>query len=790
MEGKKQSAITDIALNDVATFHNVHIDPTYINFFYGKNGAGKSTIAKAIAEQDAPNVTFQNGKKTAKDYNVLLYDQDFVRKNIKDDAELPGVFTIKESDIKKKEDIDKKIKELESLETTKINLQNDINKCREQISNLTEDFQENCFTVTKDIRDRFSSTQDGRKQKQSRPAFVKDIMDAPIQQQDLDDLQKLYDTAYDKSLSPLDPLKKASLLQADQKPGYDFLDKSIVGTESTPFAQFLKEIEATGWVVEGHNKYSIVSKDKCPYCQQKLPHDFEEKLASCFDESYNKSINALKSFYAIYQQGTDAARSIFRGNNLSQLPDSFDMQPYRDLMDYFDKVCESNLYEIRSKIESPARQIQIDNIDDIIAKLNDAVESANKRIEEINDVINDRRGKKADCVSRVWQHMHYILKETITQYEKDVKGQNDKIISLNAEIEKNNKNYESISGEISVLSSSISNVTDTIDGINLLLKESGFQGFRIRETKPKPAGIVKADGTIDNRLLSPVGGFKTYEIERLDGSPAHGLSEGEKNFIAFLYFYHMVKGSESEESDLREKIVVVDDPVTSMDSSSMFIVSSLIREMIDNCYTTCKVEGKDKLSYHIQQIFLMTHNAYFHKEITYNQTDAERYEAVTFFHVKKPKNDTSVYPCVKKDPKSETPAYPFNYNPVKNSYAALWDEYSEVTSAPAAINVIRRILEYYFVQLCGYDRYEFSDKILKEHRSDFIDDEGLPTEDDIRYIIASSMLQYLSSSSFSPNDDMFYMEDSWELKQCQDIFELIFEVMDQSQHFRAMTKSR
>ena len=788
MEGKKSSAITDITLNDIATFHNVHIDPTYINFFYGKNGAGKSTIAKAINDRNATALTFQNGEKHKDDYNILLYDQDFVRNNIKDDAELPGVFTIKESDIKKKEDIDKKIKELDALDESNKKLSDDIKTCQSNKNKLTEDFQDTCFSVTKDIREKFDATQEGRKR--NKPAFVKDIMDAQAQQQDLDKLQKLYDTAYDNSLTPLTPLKKTDLLHADQQPGYDLLSKSIAGTESTPFAEFLKEIEAIGWVVEGHNKYAGAYGDKCPYCQQKLPHDFEEKLASCFDETYNKAMTSLRSFYAFYRQGTETIRSILRGNNISQLPDSFDMQPYMDLMDYYDKVCESNLIEIESKIESPTKQIHIDNIDDIIIKVNDAIITANKRIDEINEVVNDRKGKKADCVSRVWQHMHYLLKDTIDQYKKDFQEQNEKIDLLNQDIEKNNDQQKTISDEISVLSSSISNVTDTIDGINLLLKESGFQGFRIRETKPKPASIIKADGTIDNRLLAPVDGFKTYEIERLDGSPAHGLSEGEKNFIAFLYFYHTVKGSESEESDLREKIVVIDDPVTSMDSGSMFIVSSLIREMIENCYTTYKVEGKDKLSYHIQQIFLMTHNAYFHKEITYNQTDAERFEAVTFFHVKKPKNDTSVLPCVKKDPNSETPAYPFNYNPVKNSYAALWDEYGEVTSAPAAINVIRRILEYYFVQLCGYDRYDFSDKILKEHKSDFIDNEGTPAEDDIRFTIASSMLQYLSSSSFSPNDDMYYMEDSWELVQCQEIFELIFEVMDQKQHFIAMTKRK
>lgn len=41
MNPKMKSAIEKITLND-ATFSNEVIEPTYVNFFYGKNGAGKS----------------------------------------------------------------------------------------------------------------------------------------------------------------------------------------------------------------------------------------------------------------------------------------------------------------------------------------------------------------------------------------------------------------------------------------------------------------------------------------------------------------------------------------------------------------------------------------------------------------------------------------------------------------------------------------------------------------------------------------------------------------------------
>ena len=51
----------------------------------------------------------------------------------------------------------------------------------------------------------------------------------------------------------------------------------------------------------------------------------------------------------------------------------------------------------------------------------------------------------------------------------------------------------------------------------------------------------------------------------------------------------------------------------------------------------------------------------------------------------------------------EVPTEEENYNPDQNSYVALWDELSDIQSTIPALNMIRRILESYFLQLCGYE---------------------------------------------------------------------------------------
>jgi len=87
-----------------------------------------------------------------------------------------------------------------------------------------------------------------------------------------------------------------------------------------------------------------------------------------------------------------------------------------------------------------------------------------------------------------------------------------------------------------------------------------------------------------------------------------------------LYFYRLVKGNgradgisaASESADARDKIVVIDDPVSGMDSSALFIVSSIVREMTKVCLNKTE-HGKNGFDEsNIKQIFILTHNADFY----------------------------------------------------------------------------------------------------------------------------------------------------------------------------------
>ena len=232
----------------------------------------------------------------------------------------------------------------------------------------------------------------------------------------------------------------------------------------------------------------------------------------------------------------------------------------------------------------------------------------------------------------------------------------------------------------------------------------------------------------------------------------------------------------------RNKIVVIDDPVSSMDSSAMFIVSSIIRGMIEVCRNNAAIEPDTQIGNYIKQIFILTHNAFFHREITYCY---EKYwECVSFFLINKKKNESKIELKITRDPKREMDI--INLNPVVNSYAALWREYLEVDSGIALINVIRRILESYFIQMCGYDGMRLKSIIIDDNWEKFVrrNDDG--TLDRTRLLRASAMLSYLSTTSCGIADSMYFVDDITDLDVCRDIFEEIFQLTGHEMHYRMM----
>lgn len=86
-----------------------------------------------------------------------------------------------------------------------------------------------------------------------------------------------------------------------------------------------------------------------------------------------------------------------------------------------------------------------------------------------------------------------------------------------------------------------------------------------------------------------------YVITR-NGRPAMNLSEGERTAIAFMYF---LKSLQDTNFDLKSGIVVIDDPVSSLDANSLYCAFGFMKARIQDAH----------------QVFVLTHNFTFFRQV-------------------------------------------------------------------------------------------------------------------------------------------------------------------------------
>ena len=772
MPDKLPSEIIRITLDD-ATYKGTGaaIAPTYINYFFGNNGTGKTTIAKAI--KTGSGVTYAPGKAAA-DYLPLVYDQDFIDANMRSYHNLPGVFTMNEANVKIQEQIDRKAAEQKKAQKISSDAFAEKDKKAKTKAALEKQLYKDCWDKTEELRTVFEATQEGKKG--SKQKFAEEVKRHSPIQHDVEELKRMYDSVYSSTAKRYGRFSVVSDVSAlDRISGCDILSLAIVNTSNTPFADFLKEVGSTEWMRQGHSDYHEKAGGKCPYCSQDLPQNFEEMLAASFDTQYQTNLQKLDAFLAAYR---DMANALFVP--LSRLPDEvypvIDTKPYHDKLTAVKAVIAENIEKIKSKVAEPSKISALDEVEPLLQELSDIISGFNRLIDANNDIVSAGPKKKAECKKAVFEQIAYTLKDVLEAYARSESALDAEIQAQQDIINTQKGVLDQLKEDLRILNSQTVETETAMKSINAMLRDSGFQGFELR---PRHEEIIRPDGSVERVVPTPA---INYEVVRTDtGKIAENLSEGEKNFIAFLYFQQLVFGRESADGDTREKIVVIDDPVSSMDSSALFIVSAQIRKMIEVCRNNADNRNPVVSGNFIKQIFILTHNAYFHREVTYAY--ANRYDFVSFYLIRKTDNKSSIRLC--DCPNPDCPSERMNVNPVKNSYAALWDEYKDASSGIPLMSIIRRILEYYFLQLCGYEGSDLRKRILEENKDAFTHDD-FGNEDYSKFELASAMLSYIAANSSGINDGMHYVDDCIDVKQCRDTFQMIFHHMGQDQHYEMM----
>ena len=722
--------IKEIKLMDVASFKNeVLIYPKKINFFYGSNGTGKTTISKYI---NNPYSTSYNNCCISLDNNSaenLVYNKDFVDINFNNYSMIKGIFTLG----KDSRDI---IKQLNSISEeknsylTKINgLRNKYEKIESKFELDQKKFSNYCWTNKKDFNDNFSIFFKGFVGKKNDfSKLCLSIKRSENKSFSMQELKEKYNMIFEKNIFPIKKCTIDTNINLNNVEGLELLKEKITGRSGLQISNLIEKIGNSDWVKSGL-KFTEHTDGLCPFCQQQIPQKTIEMLNNLFDETYNDMIERIKKAKKMYN--SICANLIENLNNEIDFYSSFfDVKTLEFSVKDFTKIIEDNDLLFYKKIESPSLEISLLNTDTVLKRITEEVINLQEKISKHNIIANNLDKEKAQLKEQVFDLLYDKTKNFIVDYNKNKRGFEKGKKNLDSLVNKHRNEILRLTSEETKLRSSMSGISNTIDSMNKVLNSFGFDDFHF-ELNDK----------------------SSYKVVRKNGSPVENtLSEGEQRFISFLYFYQLVYGTLNKNEVKRNRIIVIDDPISSLDSNILFIVSTLVKKIIDDC-----LNHKNK----IEQVFVLTHNVYFLKEVSYRSRKAKPRFSI---------NNTNYFLVTKKNSISDIKE--LNKLPFTTTYELLWSEIrdsSQQNTKATIFNTMRRILEYYYKIIGGLE-YE---KLINQF------------EGNDKYI-CKSLLSCINDLSHGIPDDYNMILTDELIDNYTKVFKRIFELTNQKSHYDMM----
>jgi wobble nucleotide-excising tRNase len=727
--------IESITLRSVASYDHIGVtidDLKEINFIYGSNGTGKTTISNLLHDPenfDDCNVKWKNGSPV----NTLVYNKAFRERNF-GKGEIDGVFTLGEATKDDLEKIRDKEKELKKVQDELNHKNEKINELTEHLENENDSFQENVWIrFYKKYENEFDKAYVGYKKKYLFKGKL--IDDCQNNSSPLLSHEALIEKA--KTIFGDQPVRLDSLQTINYRRIVEILNESIwaskiVGKADVDIASLIQRLNLNDWVNEGRGY--LEDTDTCPFCQQKTISDsFRQQLEVYFDETYSYSLKLIKSLGDEYQLLVGNLVNSLKGIENAEKSNANSKLDIAQLSTYLatlNSQIATNRELLAAKTKEPSRSIQLVMLDENFSNIDKLFKVANADILKHNQIVQNFAAEHATLVNAVWRFIAEEAKTTVAPHLAKVNGL-DKAIQKTMEQKAAFREQERLLKlEIVQLNQNVTSVQPTIDEMNRQLASYGFTNFEIT---PSPSAPNK------------------YQIARDNGDQAEAtLSEGEVTFITFLYFLQLAKGGKTEEAVGEERVLVIDDPISSLDSNILFVVSSLIKGIIQDIRDS---KGN------VRQLFLLTHNVYFHKEVSFIDSRTKELRTTHYWILRKRDKVTSVQSFGQK-------------NPISSSYELLWRELKERehTSGVGIQNTMRRILENYF-------------KILGKYGDDTLVQQFESTEEKM---ICRSLISWINDGSHSLSDDLFIEMQDDTVERYLVIFRQVFARTNHLAHYNMM----
>ena len=562
--------------------------PTFAQFnvIYGWNGSGKTALSSLFENlQDGRatsvgNVEFEldNGNRisgigipTANLPSVRVFNRDFVARTIEaiGESNVAPIYFLGAESIDKQKQVEALKEELEAANGALTKAKRD----KQKADKTLDDF---CIEKAKLVKEALlGSAEHANYDKRRFRQAITQLKDMSPQPRPLSDEQK-------KSLRKQKDLKAKPSISKVSVPIPDvgrlrsqistLLKRSIV---SKVIDELAGDPQVGAWVQQGLSLHKGVREtDTCRFCGNEFSSQRRSELEAHFND-------AFASFQREIEQAISGIESQQQSMKAVEFPDA---------SRFYDHLAD----DIQSAVEAAKKEIT--SVIQILGHFKDALERKKANPFEILTLEEVEPGGDSDGTSlRVAiEAVNSIIKkhETVTKnLKKEIKGACQ---ALDQDyVREALPKFDELANSITEVETAIAAVQRKPEELQEKIKtiEREIVGHR------RPAEEL-------NRELRAYLGRDELKFEVKDagyallrsGQPALHLSEGERTAIAFLYF---LKALEDKDFDLSQGIVVIDDPVSSLDANALFSAFGYMKERTEECH----------------QLFILTHNFAFFRQV-------------------------------------------------------------------------------------------------------------------------------------------------------------------------------
>jgi wobble nucleotide-excising tRNase len=578
-----------IKIKDCPSF--IHFEPNNslpefkkYNLIYGWNGSGKTSFSRILRSFElkenyykrpdrSPEFEFKLNNENSINQddltsfsNIRVFNKDFINDSVFGTNGPKPIFFLGKESKEDREKITKIEDELNTLRKKRDSEKASLDKAKTNKDKMLSEKAKNIKnTLTTSINDEYRNYERPNLEKMIRKKFGKLInpVDFKLDEDRLIALQSEIQQTTKPTISALEvPNFEISHILVEVK---DNLQKTVI----TQTIEALKSDDIISkWVEHGLTIHREKDLIMCAFCNQIIPQDRLKDLENHFNDDYQKLLGTLRHLKEKLASKKIKADFLDASNFYNDLTNEylFEKKKAENSIVTFNKNLDTVISVLEKKEQNPFSGFNLEDLPLV----------ENTSFKEINEIIAKHNNKTENFKSEVTRNkkeleIHYIA-EFISTYNE-----------LTDEV-------ELLENENSNLEKTISEKEEKIDELKKNLISHYIPATRISEDLEQFLGR-------DDIQVKPNGKQKGYQITRNGERVGEkDLSEGEKTALAIVYFLTKIN---EEGFNLHDSLIVVDDPVSSLDSSAIFQAFGFIKESI-------KEAG---------QIIILTHHFDFFRQV-------------------------------------------------------------------------------------------------------------------------------------------------------------------------------